>query len=37
MQRGKQYNLTFVKDVVNWTKDFFDAFYKADPVWVTVL
>uniref|UniRef100_A0A093V6S6 Copia protein n=1 Tax=Talaromyces marneffei PM1 TaxID=1077442 RepID=A0A093V6S6_TALMA len=37
MQRGKQYNLTFAKDVVNWTKDFFDAFYKADPAWVTVL
>ena len=37
MQRGKQYNLTFAMDAVNWTKDFFDTFYKADPSWVTVL
>lgn len=37
MQRGKQHNLTFAMDTVNWTKDFFDTFYKADPAWITVL
>ncbi|EED23215.1 conserved hypothetical protein [Talaromyces stipitatus ATCC 10500] len=37
MQKGNQHNLSFATDPINWTKDFFEAFYKIDASWVTTI
>jgi hypothetical protein len=37
MQKGKEYNLSFATEITNWTQQFFETFYKADPAWITTL
>ncbi|KAE8548985.1 hypothetical protein EYB25_009368 [Talaromyces marneffei] len=37
MQRGKMHDLTFATNPLNWTRDFFKSFKKADSGWVSTM